>query len=191
MKAENLKRNKLGRFVPVYKIWSLDNFDEGYASKDNGRFMVRLPDHHRAHKDSWVYRAIVAFEAYWDVKVTIDFAVHHIDENKLNDSISNLQLMKKGDHIRFHKEGVGRNGVNDHLKMGSIIKCLNCGKEVYKKKYMIEGSKNNFCSRKCKYEYGVEIRICAFCNADFKIRKSMKQKFCSVVCYKTSRKLGV
>ena len=39
------------------------------------------------------------------------YCVHHIDENKLNDELGNLRLMKKGDHVRLHLKGKGKKPV--------------------------------------------------------------------------------
>ena len=35
-------------------------------------------------------------------KIPKGYIIHHIDENKKNNSISNLQIMKKKDHDRLH-----------------------------------------------------------------------------------------
>ena len=40
-----------------------------------------------------------------------DCVVHHIDENKMNWSIENLELLSRKDHIREHKDSVHRHGI--------------------------------------------------------------------------------
>ena len=44
-------------------------------------------------------------------KIPEGFIVHHKDENKLNWSIENLELLSRGDHIKKHKNIVKRPGI--------------------------------------------------------------------------------
>lgn len=90
----------------IHQPWSLNNFDDGYITQ--GRFRVYLPDHPRAASRGYVLRSIVAYEAYYGVKVTWEMNVHHIDGDKLNDSKENLELMPrygKGSHTTHHQTG--------------------------------------------------------------------------------------
>lgn len=41
------------------------------------------------------------------------YVIHHIDHNKLNDRLDNLELMKRGEHIRHHN--IGRKAWNKGL----------------------------------------------------------------------------
>ena len=108
MKPENRRYSPSGvGLVPVYKDWSLDNFDEGYTCSTHNRFKVRLPSHHRADKNGWVYRNVVAYEAYHPgTIVTRDYVVHHIDGDRLNDSKENLQLLPRIEHANLHNPKV-------------------------------------------------------------------------------------
>ena len=40
----------------------------------------------------------------WGVFAVMDNIVHHIDGNKLNNNIDNLELMSQGEHMTRHKE---------------------------------------------------------------------------------------
>jgi len=184
MKPENLRRDNNNRFLPVYKIWSLDNFNEGYITKHGPRFWVRLPGHHRANPSGNVLRSIAAYEAYHPgTKVTTDYVIHHKDENKLNDSKENLQLMKFGEHTTHHWKGAKRPGQNDNLKTGKIIKCEHCGKEIYRTPW--ETNKTNFCSQKCHYankRKPKENRTCPECGLTFLVKPSSKKECCSREC---------
>ena len=123
----------------VFKIWSLDNFDEGYVNK-TGRFVVKFPEHPRAGKtNGHIFRSIVAYEAYWNIQIPKGFVIHHIDRNKSNDSKENLQLMKIGDHVRLHLSERDYKKQNSKLKNGKTVKCANCGKEIYKAKCFLKG----------------------------------------------------
>lgn len=45
------------------------------------------------------------YEDYYKVTILDWVVVHHIDENKLNNNISNLKLMTKNEHRRLHTKG--------------------------------------------------------------------------------------
>lgn len=87
-----------------YRPFSLDNFEDGrisYNKRTNkGRFYVCVQDHPRASKNGRIARAIVAYEAYHGVSILPGNVVHHVDEDTLNDSKENLQLMSRSDHSR-------------------------------------------------------------------------------------------
>lgn len=69
---------------------------------------------------------------------------------------------------------------------GYLIKCENCGKEVYQTKTQYNRAKHHFCSVMCQKEYlhkeTYEDRICEVCGKNFHIRKKISQRFCSVKC---------
>jgi very-short-patch-repair endonuclease len=79
-------------------------------------------------------------------------------------------------------------------KSGKIIKCKNCGKEVYKDLGAIKRSKNLFCGVECanQFQKCEKIKfVCELCNKEFekypseiKIAKSLGKKirFCSIKC---------
>ena len=57
----------------------------------------------------------VIWENYHNMKLPDGFIIHHIDENKLNNSPENLAAMRKGDHLNLHialKRGRSRNGAD-------------------------------------------------------------------------------
>lgn len=49
--------------------------------------------------------------------------VHHIDENKFNNDISNLELHSRQSHARLHSDGRKR------PRNGRYVKCLVCGSQ--------------------------------------------------------------
>lgn len=70
----------------------LIKFKKGYNKKGN----VKL---HR-----------LIMEEHLGRNLTSDEIVHHIDENKLNNDISNLQVMTRGEHSRLHRKQELENG---------------------------------------------------------------------------------
>lgn len=46
---------------------------------------------------------VVVMERHIGRRLDADEVVHHIDGNKHNNDLSNLQLMKRADHTRLHR----------------------------------------------------------------------------------------
>lgn len=87
-------------------------------------------------------------------KLFDDEQVHHIDENPLNNDISNLQILKLGEHQKFHqsyRKHVDRMGVCYWCKKEFVISANHIRNH---KKFAI----GYFCSRKCSGEYGAFIQ---------------------------------
>lgn len=80
--------------------------------------------------------------------------VHHIDGNKKNNSLANLEVMSKSKHTRQHQIIKGRK----FLKM----KCPNCG-SVFdipeNQSYLYKGGKFNCCSRSCRSSFSRKIHL--------------------------------
>jgi hypothetical protein len=144
--SKPIKRDKLGRYIRSFKHWSLENFDDGYIDA-SGRLRVYFPGHPRACVRGYVMRSIVAFEAYNNTSVTTDYAIHHKDGNRLNDSKNNLEKKLFGEHSSFHGEAT---------KNGTYITCCICGTAKYVPRWRLIQRKDTyerfFCSRDCFYK---------------------------------------
>ena len=70
---------------------------------------------------------------------------------------------------------------------GFIIKCENCGKEVYKTRSQYYKREHHFCSNKCQSELKrketFEYRSCESCGRSFYVSKKSTQRFCSTKCW--------
>lgn len=150
---------------------------------------MKFPEHPRANKtNGQIFRSIAAYEAYWGIRIPKGFVIHHIDRNKSNDSKENLQLIKIGDHVRLHSKEKDYKKQNSCLKNGKIVKCANCGKEIYKAKVFLK--EENFCSKKCT---GIHSRVnkiikCAVCGKEFNRKRQPKQKCCCRSCGQIMRR---
>lgn len=108
-----------------------------------------------------------------------NYDVHHIDGNKDNNDISNLQLINKIKHVTMHAE---------KQVQEKIIKiCEGCGEEYESSSNIAH--RQRFCSEKCKMRWrranGVnkkEERVCLNCGELFTCEKSTPTKFCSRHC---------
>lgn len=153
IKRETLGRNPDGTFKQVRMRFSLENFDDGHID-NHERFRVWLPEHSRAYNEGYILRSIIAYEAYHDVKVPPDMDIHHKDEDRLNDSKENLEMMPHSKHSILSNL-TGR-------KYETRV-CENCGKEfdilAHRLRDFSGGSKRRgiFCSPKCYHEKGYSL----------------------------------
>ncbi len=130
-------RDSIGRVVRRHDVWSLDDFDDGYIDA-KGRFRVYYPNHIGSSTNGYILRSIVAYEIYNNDNVTILDNVHHLDENRLNDSKENLTKIKHVKHSELH---------NKKRIINEIRICKNCGNEFITKRYR----KTRYCSINCYY----------------------------------------
>lgn len=140
-----------GKFQRKHNQWSLNNFDDGFIEKQSGRMMVYYPIHPRANKMGYIRRAIIAYEIYHNIQVTKDYCVHHIDNDKLNDSIENLKLILFSEHSKLH-----------HKHTGEYRKCLHCEQEFYAQKSVIQSGNGKYCSHICSNKYNGKLKTIKF-----------------------------
>ncbi len=140
-----------------------------YRETPNGYFKT---DDSHIHRDVWEYHM---------GKIPDGFIVHHMDENRANNSINNLQCMSRKDHSDHHREEVLKSLRGAKV----VIQCAHCGQTVTKIKRGI----NRYCSVKCRAnsrnarKLDHEVRQCIRCKRDYSVSRYVKQKFCSHKCY--------
>ena len=108
--------------------------------------------------------------------------VHHIDEDKSNNDISNLQVLTKAEHKALH---------NKTAPIKTYI-CKQCGKSFQANN--VGGRK--FCSQKCYGAYrrknGLDNNVivkCVVCGKEFSAARSDHRKCCSIKCVSEFNKL--
>ncbi len=132
-----------------------------YFKDSNGHYRRYIP----LHRDVW---------QYYHGEIPESHCIHHIDENKANNDISNLQMMSMAEHCNLHNQ------------KGRVKKiCPVCGKEFELK---FPSYEVNCCSPTCaskirsKRKPSVE-KICPICGKSFRlISPSKKQTYCSKNC---------
>ena len=80
--------------------------------------------------------------------------VHHIDGNKKNNDINNLQLLTNKEHATLHGKKHGR-------KM-AVLKCPYCGKifeTYYNQSFIQKGYKYSCCSATCRGKFSRNIQM--------------------------------
>lgn len=78
------------------------NWRGGHTKFTNGYWYVLRPNHERALKSGYVKRADLVLEAKLGRPLEPGEIAHHKDENRENDSPSNLEPMRVGPHNRHH-----------------------------------------------------------------------------------------
>lgn len=117
------------------------------------------------HRAVWIY--------YSGEMPNGDYEIHHVDTDKANNDISNLQCLTKAEHRRIHMKTAP---AREHI-------CKNCGKL-----FTSTSTKSHVdcCSKDClqalSYKKRHETRICAFCGKEFSVYKYSHTKCCSASC---------
>ena len=119
------KRNKKGQFIKGNKIHlgkkrlnisREKNYNwKGGKIIQNGYVCILCPNHPRAKsKKGYVYEHILVMEKHLGRYLKMgksEECIHHIDENKLNNNLSNLRLFKtNSEHRLFHAKLRRKNG---------------------------------------------------------------------------------
>ncbi|MBR0289662.1 MAG: HNH endonuclease [Selenomonadaceae bacterium] len=116
------------------------------------------------HRDVW---------SYYHGEIPKEHDIHHVDEDKNNNDVSNLQCLSKSQHRSVH---------NKNLTPVEYT-CQFCGKIFTSNK-----TDNNvqFCSKTCYNKWAhrkkTEVRICVICGNSFTISKYSPTLTCSLSC---------
>ena len=113
-----------------------------YKSNQDGRSRIFLkwPD----GKSTTISYAKFLMEKKLNRYLSYNEEVHHIDENPTNDSIENLEVLKRSEHKKRHIKG----------RAMITTKCSCCSKEIKRElRYIRKGQINIFCSKKCSGKY--------------------------------------
>lgn len=126
----------------------LENFVQ---DKTNIYYYIYLPNHELATKSGKVYMHRYVMAKHLGRYLTTDEVVHHIDEDRTNNDLSNLELMNATEHAKHHLQTVER----------TEVACTNCGKIFERTERQINKSisGNLFCSKKCNKMYVREFEV--------------------------------
>lgn len=128
------KQGADGRFVQQRVPWTPERWDDGYID-NKGRFRVYRPDYPHAYALGYALRAHVV---WWLAKGEAHPAgtdLHHDNENKLDDAISNLKLLSHGGHGRLHNPRM-------------MLVCKQCGVE-FPLPHKKTSKRRRFCKMQC------------------------------------------
>jgi len=140
-----LTREKDGKFLRTRKPWSLNNFSDGYADS-TGRVRVYSPGHHRASKEGYVLRSLIAWETYHNKQILEGFQIHHVNKIKSDDSEKNLMLVTSKEHGSYHATGITKTEKT----------CIECNQKFLIGSWRLKNKEENrgsFCSQKCFHNH--------------------------------------
>ena len=128
----------------------------------NGIEFYRKCDYYFNGKHGKLHRYIYS---YFNGPIEKGYDVHHIDENKLNNDISNLTLLTHSEHTILHKTGEKNPFYNKHLseehkqKMSESLKGRKAWNEIKITDEMIFDYKNGIKRKVFCNKYDVSITI--------------------------------
>lgn len=115
-----------------------------------------VPEHPKATKiGKYVLHHRIVMENYLHRMLEDDEVVHHLNGNKRDNNLSNLELLQRKDHISLHQRERGRKYV--------LLKCPECNKLFempHNQSYLSKRNKYNcnFCSSHCSGVFFKDIR---------------------------------
>lgn len=125
-----LKRTK-ETSIKIYQS-SHDWKHERYVTS-KGYVVIYKPDHPRANKNGRVLEHIVVWEQHNNKSVPKGYIIHHINENKSDNRIGNLQLMTAKEHRIYHnKKRVLSEETRKNISKSRIGKCTGNKNSRYK-----------------------------------------------------------
>lgn len=130
-------------------IWNIRKF----VSKGDYYYAV-VPEHPNRTKNNYVLAHRVIMENHLGRLLDTNEIVHHIDGNKKNNLIENLQLMTSSEHSSLHGNEKGITMVE--------LKCPECNNIFSKPKrqtHLQKGGKTTFCSRSCRAKFWRNVQL--------------------------------
>ena len=115
-----------------------------YRSRSQGYWRKGAGNRSALHRDTW---------EFFNGKIPEGYDIHHLDENKDNNSIDNLECLSKSEHTK--KYGI----FNNQFTKGKKERTLNIEKEcpvcrvIFKKKNPALTGNTKTCSIKCRTEF--------------------------------------
>lgn len=138
-----------------------------YKDHTTGYWISTTHPRIRAHR--WVWQSV-------NGKIPKDCHIHHIDEDKSNNDISNLRLMTKYAHLSMHMTEERRAWSSSKMdEIRHLTKEWHASEEgrAWHKYHAIKNKFGKWETRKLK---------CEVCSKEYETTKRSKAKFCSNAC---------
>lgn len=126
---------------------------EKIVSKGDYNYAV-VKKHPKANKNGYVLYHRVVVENFLGRLLNSNEVVHHINGNKKDNRIENLQVCDFKQHVKSHKLKEGRKTV--------VLKCPSCGVEFHRnlnQTHLNKLSQWTACSKKCRGKFSRKIQL--------------------------------
>ena len=122
--------------------WTPETWNDGYVD-NRGRFRVYRPDYPRAYALGYALRAHVVWWLHHGEPHPVGTNLHHKDEIKTNDMLSNLECIEHGEHSRRHHE----------VERVTCL-CNQCSAEIFETPNRVyKNGRGKFCSQRCMHAF--------------------------------------
>lgn len=88
-----------GRRGPEHPAWR-----GGRAIDQDGYVRLYLPDYEYRRKTPYVFEHVVVMERHLERRLAPDETVHHIDHDRQNNALDNLEVKLRGAHSSHHRK---------------------------------------------------------------------------------------
>jgi len=82
----------------------VDSYHRGFIETASGYICVPAPDHPHCDSKGYCREHVLVMEQHLGRYLTREECVHHVDGDKKNNSLENLQVMLRSDHARLHAD---------------------------------------------------------------------------------------
>lgn len=131
-------------------VWNIKKF----VSKGDYYYAV-VPEHPNRTKHNYVLAHRIIIENHLGRLLDKNEIIHHIDGNKKNNDISNLQVMKALEHVSYHVQQRGKTMLE--------IKCPCCKNVFSRSKNKTHLGKKvgkiTFCSASCRGKFWRDVQL--------------------------------
>lgn len=115
----------------------------------NGDYnLIITNDHPNSYDHGYVLEHRAVMENHLGRLLNKDEVVHHINGNKKDNRIDNLQVMTKSEHTSYHSKLSGKSMVE--------LKCPEC-KKIFiidkRRSFLVDDAECTFCSRQCSGKF--------------------------------------
>lgn len=163
--------------IKLRKNWENREF---YQDKKTGYWISTTYPRVRAHVWVWIQK---------NGPIPSGYHIHHKDEDKSNNDISNLEILPAREHLRLHMTPERRQQSRENVKK-AIAKAPEWHKSEAGRAWHVEHVKVSFGKSREK----LVLCLCSYCNKEFSnnLLDAKRSKFCTNACKSANRrKLGI